>query len=742
MTSSSRFQRLCVCILLFSVTILQLPVEAGRQQWQGSREAKQRGRRTGSSPQPRHGQESRRAFGLSRHDSAIKCPAPLHRQSGTLHEGAPPNTVFKQGSPTQQADGAPQPFSGGVISTSGDQAPNMSAEGAARTSSNQSQVSLPTQALQTAQPAGATTGANQSTTPQTPSAAGAGAGAGAAPPTLVPSSARIFAAPALQANKAAWMSIYDADGAIKAGERVAINGAVVASDECGIVSFIVPGADKLHICIIDNSGRETTARLDYTSRSGELLLQESSIGSAFEKLEELSTTETGPRVIYAPPVVDKLSSFLVVGKNFSGVSGKDRLSVDGRDADIFAGSAVCLLARAAEKTSLGPLKEMFVMADGEASNSREMDICRIDSMRRDADDGHASQLRVTICGTNMPCIIELSPGDKARLRLKGRSVNGMATVVSPGGDRNHVDFEIEGATTSPLTAVLLADQLLEPSLAARDNLQRIAIELNKAQASRLQRRYIALDLRLSETQSRRDYLIGTPKSDVNEIDQIQSDIRALSLRKERISKMVVAQRALIEGAGGTADDCNDAVANAEGTAGFDLEAALRPFDLFPGTVTVAKASERKRKKSRGGDDVAYRDYSFPAASDRVKAPDFKSARGKNVSELTARAPKSPHMIAPPAPYVPDIQELQSYMVASYMGPPPPLVVRQIPHSVQPAHSRTAAEGASQARTTTRKNFTAPRKVQAMQATSTSKRRKSSPGNSNATKLRRKPSKRR
>ncbi len=501
----------------------------------------------------------------------------------------------------------------------------------------------------------------------------------------VPTSIRIFATPVLEARKSAWMSLYDCEGQVKAGQRVSINGAIVAADDCGILSFTVPDSDKLHISVINSEGNETTARIDYSLRTNGLLVQESSVATAFEKLEELSSAEAGPRILYAPAVVDKRSSFLVVGKNFSGGSGKDRVSIDGRDADLFAGSSVCMLARAPEKSSLGPLKELFVMADGEASNSREMDICRIDSVRRDADDGNKSQVRVVVCGTNMPCIVELSAGNAAKLKLKGRSVGATATVVSPGGDQNHMTFEVEGPTASPLNAVLLADPLLEPALISNDspNLTRLAVELDKAQACRLHRRYIALDLRLTDSQTRREHLLSSPSPDANEVDLLHNEIRALSLRKDRVNKMIAAQRAIIEGTGGTTEDFNNAVALAEAGASFDLEAALKPFDLFPKSMTVAIATERKRRKPVTPGETGNQE-SFPSAGEHVRAPMLPNAYAamrKDIHTLTALAPKCPRMIAPPAPYVPDMQDLESYMVASYMGPPPPAPLKMVPVTV-------------------------------------------------------------
>jgi hypothetical protein len=487
----------------------------------------------------------------------------------------------------------------------------------------------------------------------------------------VASSVRLYAAPVLESGKLAWMSVYNGDSTL-AGATVSINGVPIKSDSSGVVSFSVPVTDKLHLALLDSDGHETQPSLDYSLRHNGLLIQQNTSAAAFERLAELDCGYTGPRVLYSPAVIDKLSSFLVVGKNFSGESAKDRLSIDGRDANLFAGSSVCLLARASEKASPGPVKELFVVSDNEASNSREIDICRIDTVRRDADSGKSSTVRVTVCGTNVPCLIELNSGAMTKLVLKGRIQGDVATIVSPGGEQNLLTFETEGPTTAPVSVALLADSLLESRLAELPNLQKICMKLTKAQTSRLHRRYIALDLRLGETQNRKMELAHSQTNDPAEIDNLQTEIRALSLRKDRISRMIAAQRSVIEGTGGSPEDFAEAIASADAGTTTDLESELRKCDVSCKDVTVGSSNRKQGARE-----------SFPEAGEHLLPPvlvtRLKPLRPK-LPTMTSVASRVQKMVAPPAPYVPDIEDLQSYLMASYTGPPPPAVK---PHAPPP-----------------------------------------------------------
>lgn len=479
---------------------------------------------------------------------------------------------------------------------------------------------------------------------------------------------RIYAAPLLEKGHHAWLSVYDEAGRGAGNALVSVNGTLQPCDAQGICNFAVPEADTLKIAVVDREGRELSQTLNYGT-SGNLLVLDEQVAGAFTKLEELVQGEHGPQLLYAPPVVDKSSSFLVVGANFSGQFNEDRVSLDGRNADIFGGSSVCLLARASEKTSPGALKELFVMSGGEASNSREIDVCRLDTIRKEAEDGARTQIRVVVSGTNMPCIFELSTAEPAKLRLRGRGVGSTATVVSPGGDRNHVVFEVEGPNTAGASSVLLADPLLEPALTSSgpNSLRALQLELDKAQTARLQRRYIALDNRLQEARARRDNAASNATEDSGETDTAQNEIKAASLRKERLSKMIAAQRAVIEGMGGTSADFEAALSTADVGSGLDLDATLKKFDIFAKYTTVAKAERRKAKST----ETESTKESFPLAAHHVQAPTFGRSfqpSPKIRQTLTSLSPVPGRLIAPPTPYVPDLRDLETYMATGYTAP--------------------------------------------------------------------------
>lgn len=542
---------------------------------------------------------------------------------------------------------------------------------------------------------------------------------------------RIYAAPVIEKGNPAWVTIYGKQGKPAANVSVSINGNIETADPQGICAFTVPDADHVRLCVVDQEGHELSQPVEFKN-IGRFLVLDEAVAGAFTRLIELAGTDLGPRLIYTPPVVDKLSSFLVVGRNFTGTFNQDRISLDGRDADVFAGSSVCLLARAPEKTSLGPLKEIFVMSSGEASNSREIDVCRLDSVRRDSDDGAKSQIRVIVSGTNMPCIFEVTTSEPAKLRLRGKGAGSIATVVSPGGDRNHVVFDIDGTNNPSASAVLLADPLLEPALTsnAQGNLKPLSLELDKAQTTRLRRRYIALDLRLQEAQLRRKNAVEAAGTDDGEqADSAQNEVRAVSLRKDRISRMLATQRALIEGVGGTTEDFNSAISIADAGTVLDMEAALKKFDVFGKSITVAKAERRKVKADSGND-------SFPPAGDYIAAPMFARQfhpHAKETKTLTSLAPVSGRLIAPPKPYVPDIQDMQSYMVATYLGAPPMIAPRMGSPAKTTRQTRTGSRRTSTA-TGAFRSRPAPRapgaRATSPTAKGTSERRNHSSGTSN------------
>ena len=477
---------------------------------------------------------------------------------------------------------------------------------------------------------------------------------------------QLYAAPLLEKGKSAWVSIYDHKGNCCADASLDINGALVRADSSGICKFTVPEANKVRLCVVGASGESLSLPVNYTESTHGFLVQETNVADAFEKLLELGNGDISPRVLYAPAVVDKLSSFLVIGRNFSGRFQEDKVCLDGQDADLFGGSSVCLLARAPAKSSVGPLKELFVMSSGEASNSREIDLCRLDLASQDSGSANRTQVKVVASGTSMPCIFELATDGSAKLRLRGKAIGPTAVVVSPGGDQNHIVFDVDGAAKTATQAVLLADPLLEPTLLSSGNngLRQLSLELDKAQTCRLQRRFIALDLRLQAAQARRAKLLADELPEASEVEACQNEVRAISLRKDRLARMIACQRALIEGSGGTAQDFSGAIGQADCGAVLDLEATLKRFDIFAKTLTVARAERRKR---------ASKETSFPQAEDHFRAPPSQHAfvpPAKEFKTFASIAPRAARLIAPPTPYTPKMQELEPYMLSGYTPPLP------------------------------------------------------------------------
>ena len=512
--------------------------------------------------------------------------------------------------------------------------------------------------------------------------------------------ARLFAPPVVEPGKDAWVSVYDQAGRPLADAAVLINDVPVNTDSLGQASFQVPTAASVTVRLAAKQ-QNSSNRVTYTGTSGHWLVSETYAATAVDRVEEtVVPTETAPAIAYAPAAVETDQPFVVIGKNLSGKADGDHLVIDGYDADVFAGSTASLLAIAPKRLSLGALRELYVTARGENSNTLEVDVCRVDvslSAAANTQGDQPENARIRLIGSNVPSLIELhnlSP-QVVSLKFGDRRLGNHSSIVTPGGESNTVALELTRLApgTFDLDTHLVADAPWSPedsTIFGDTNMRKLITELNRAEIIRLKRRMLAVESRIIEEQENRTKALAAGTMDAASLDKFNAQLRSLSNRSRRINGSLVSRRAIFQSLGGTDVDYRQAIEEATGNTALALEKTLQPITSVALLATSTPAAELRpehRGQGRSSSEL-----------DNATEQDLKASM-QALSRMRKRFPtKVAHearLAPPPEPYIPDVSQISK---ASSVGltqlinlshlPPPPMILKagSKTHSGGSAHS--------------------------------------------------------
>lgn len=496
-----------------------------------------------------------------------------------------------------------------------------------------------------------------------------------------------------------WVSVFDLAGRPLPGISVFVNGAPCDTDSMGQASFKVPQTDRLTLCLQGDDGKPAELS-EYHLTPGGFLVREKDVDTAIDQLEgSIESSEQAPMIAYAPAVVETSQPFVLLGKNLSGKPEADRIVLDGYDADIFAGSTAALLATAPRRLSAGPLRELYVTANGESSNIMEVDVCRLEFNIRQATEIEPESAAIYVIGTNVPAMVQLqnSSPDIVALEFDKKKLGARSSFISPGGENNQIRLSISHLAKGgcDIDTHLVSDapwcSTDDRNVFGDSNFRKIVEELNRAEIVRLKRRLIAVNARIADEQAHRTQALSTGSMHAEDLDKFNAELRLLSNRQQRITMMISSRRAVFASLGGTDDDYRQALDQAAGGGIISLEKTLSPL------TSVALLSSTTQPLEKTSIDDASAGQTLSAAELQVKERELAesmAALSKMWKKYPIKQARSGRLAAPPEPYIPNLGQIfppTQAMYAQYVNPslppPPPILLQQMKQRTSKAMSR-------------------------------------------------------
>jgi hypothetical protein len=413
------------------------------------------------------------------------------------------------------------------------------------------------------------------------------ASAGAGPPAT-----QIVVLPFLVAGHTCTLSVVDAQRRPLAFAGVYLNADLQVADERGTLSFRVPESESFELALL-GEGKKKTGRRKFSCSAGGVFAENDKLSDMVSSLLRLpGTTGSAPLVVYAPALLSPDQEFVLVGRNFSEKIADDYVDVDGLSARILSASQDGVLAVAPGRMSLGPLREIFMTVNGQASNSSELDIAApfFTHVKTEADDVSPQKGKIGMNGSDLPCLLQVlnnSPETVSLFSPKQEPMGRNNIVIIPGGAQNYlnVDLRLQSPATEPKLD-LICQQLLPATAGAGAAPGLMLKAVCRAEIMLLERRRVSECLRLDELAK----------------EESSAEQKALSMRLVRVSRMLAARRAIYESLGGTDAQYRQALDEACGGALYSLEQSIKPIQIInDGSVGAAAAdlsSESLSKKGR------------------------------------------------------------------------------------------------------------------------------------------------
>ncbi|MBX9687005.1 MAG: hypothetical protein K2X27_09900, partial [Candidatus Obscuribacterales bacterium] len=362
-----------------------------------------------------------------------------------------------------------------------------------------------------------------------------------------------------------------------------------------------------------------------------------------------------------PSVLEAQQAFVVVGKNFSGKQGDLEIEIDNYTAEPLAASTRSIVAISHKHSKVGPIKEMKISRGDQISLPTEVDIAKVEMRYQSAVKGSKGIWNLHVQGSTLPCVVALGNGERQQIRFGSYRLGTQNLFLSPGGVQN--SFRLEGEQNLPtekLSVHILTNGLFDPySLKATQTLvsKSAAAAEVKAEALRLKKREIGLEAQAVHLKAERSELLKEGKLSPNEDSRLESKERSISSRIYRLEKMLQARRVIIETYPN--NDFAKLMDQAAGESLGSLESALALKDFGFTEARLLKSTGRKHTEEQSSAQLA----SFPAQSYNTPAPaaltSYRKKWGKRA--YVPPPPEAALLIAPPAPYRPDPNDLSPFL---------------------------------------------------------------------------------
>lgn len=414
----------------------------------------------------------------------------------------------------------------------------------------------------------------------------------------VPVSAQILVLPFLVAGHKCTLTVTDGSGKPLSNAGVYLNEELFVSDSMGTVSFLVPDAENFEFSLLGD-GRKKIAKRKFRRVADKVAAEQDRLAEAAAALLNSDRTAgSAPVISYSPSVICPGDGFVLVGEHFSEKLASNYVDIDGLNAPVLSASPDGILALAPSRLRLGPLRELSVSVDNNASNTCELDIAQpfFNHVKTADDDVSPEKGKLGMNGTNVPCLIRVQNPNSENVSLwspKQEPLGKNNVLLSPGGEQNFLDIDmrfVKRDKTEPSIDITL-EQAFTSGRAAAALPPQLLMAACRAEIIRLERRKIGAESRLAAL--RQQAASGAIASGKTEGDKQDAEAKMLSLRLQRLRKMLVSRKCIYESLGNTDAQYRQVLDDAAGGATISLDQSVKPITIMSdGGVGYSGRSEQ------------------------------------------------------------------------------------------------------------------------------------------------------
>jgi hypothetical protein len=444
---------------------------------------------------------------------------------------------------------------------------------------------------------------------------------------------KLFVAPVLLPGKVATVTAVDKSGTALPNTSVVVNGMPAETNQEGRARFTVPHAGAA-LVVLPMEDESKDVRVAYAITSGGAMVVDPALGKFVDTLFAGATKkDPSPRILYSPPIVQPGHPVSVIGMNFDGQPGCDKLLIDNVECEILAGSPASLLATLPKKlTTPGPVAEMLVTTRGESSTAVEVDTVSVSSSF-DTIDGAADGLfKVDAAGTKLPVLLRYennSPSSVSIQSSEGAQLPASGWAMTPGGSEGILALRVNlmAAVSSPVTVELAPDLAILPDAAEDEGVCALAKNLMGNRIVRLKRQLLAIESQIPIVQKERAVVMAaraTANVPSEEMERLTATLNALSLRQARVASSLNAHKAIFLSVGASDEQYRTVVDEAAGGAYLAIERKSAQQNSFAANATLQEIRRQRR-----------------LAEPRMKLLPPEDWNGREFVEVATTAPSKP-----------------------------------------------------------------------------------------------------
>ena len=480
---------------------------------------------------------------------------------------------------------------------------------------------------------------------------------------------KLFVAPVLLPGKVATLTAVDQNNRALPNVSLLVNGVPVETNQEGRARFVIDQKAGAAVIVLPVEDQSNDVRVDYAITScGALVVDPSLIKFVDGLFSTAPKRDPAPRILYAPLLVQPGRPASVIGLNFDGQAGGDKLQVDNVECQILASSPVSLLAMMPPKMPSGQLREMLVTSHGESSMAVEVDAVGVNTTFDIIDGATDGLFKVDVAGTRLPVLLRYENNAPSAVSLsstEGTQLPQAGWAMTPGGDDGVIGLRanVISSVSSPISVEVAPDLAILPDAAEDESVRTLAKTLLEARIARLKRQMIAIETQLSEAQRARAAAVATGAPPGEEVERLTAELNTLSLRQSRMATALNSQRAIFLALGGSEEKYRAALDEAAGGAYLTTERKPGAADNFATNAVKAEARRQRRlaeprmkllppEEWNGTDFVEVATSSSTASP--VQSPSPASEKPDQVIQKDDTTPPVITMPAKPSPATPPV----------------------------------------------------------------------------------------